>query len=81
MSCYCKYNYFSFPIHVCIAVMQTLEYPDVVSLCLVVGPSLVVGPLSHVDFKKWQCRMSLSLIFPNVTCQIQGEVMPNVTKF
>ena len=27
-------------------------------------------PMSHVDFKKWQCRMSLSLIFPNVTCRI-----------
>ena len=28
------------------------------------------GPMSHVDFKKWQCHMSLSLIFPNVTCRI-----------
>ena len=29
------------------------------------------GPvMSHVDFKKWHCRMSLSLIFPNVTCRI-----------
>ena len=25
------------------------------------------SPMSHVDFKKWQCRMSLSLIFFNVT--------------
>ena len=24
------------------------------------------GAMSHVDFKKWQCRMSLSLIFLNV---------------
>ena len=28
------------------------------------------SPMSPVDFKKWQCRMSLLLIFPNVTCQI-----------
>ena len=27
-------------------------------------------PMLPVDFKKWQCRMSLSLIFPNVACQI-----------
>ena len=27
-------------------------------------------PMSHADFKKWQCCMSLSLIFPNVTCRI-----------
>ena len=22
------------------------------------------SPMSHIDFKKWQCHMSLSLIFP-----------------
>ena len=27
-------------------------------------------PISHVDFKKWQCRMSLSLIFADVPCRI-----------
>ena len=27
-------------------------------------------PMSHVDFKKWQSSMSLSLIFPNVICRI-----------
>ena len=32
-----------------------------------VGPSAGGPPISHVDFKKWQCLMSLSLIFPNVT--------------
>ena len=26
------------------------------------------SPMSHVDFKKWQCRMSVSLIFSNATC-------------
>ena len=28
------------------------------------------SPMSHVDLKKWQGRMSLSLIFQNVTCRI-----------
>ena len=28
------------------------------------------SPMSHVDFKKWQCHMSMPLIFHNVTCQI-----------
>ena len=28
------------------------------------------SPMSHVDFKKWQCRMSLSLTLLNVACQI-----------
>ena len=27
-------------------------------------------PMSHVYFIKWQCLMSLSLIFPNVTCRV-----------
>ena len=27
-------------------------------------------PMSHVEFKKLQCRMSLSLINPYVPCQI-----------
>ena len=34
--------------------------------------------MSHVDFKKWQCRMSLSHIFPNVTCQIQEKAVSHV---
>ena len=34
--------------------------------------------MSHVHFKKWQCRMSLSLIFPNVTCQISEKAMSHV---
>ena len=29
------------------------------------------GLMSHVDFKKWQCRMSLLLIFLNVPYRIQ----------
>ena len=34
-------------------------------------PGLFGGfPMSHVDFKKWHCRMSLSLIFFNVTCRV-----------
>ena len=28
------------------------------------------SPMSHVNFKKWQCCMSSSFILPNVTCQI-----------
>ena len=32
-----------------------------------------------VEFKKWQFRMSLSLIFPNVTCQIKEKAMSHVT--
>ena len=28
------------------------------------------GPMSPVDFKKWQCRMCLSLIYAHVTCRI-----------
>ena len=35
-----------------------------------VGGDAVSPPMSHVDFKKWQYHMSLSRIFPNVTCQI-----------
>ena len=27
-------------------------------------------PMSHVDFKKRQCRVSLLIIFLNVTCRI-----------
>ena len=33
------------------------------------GPWLGV-PMSHVDFKKWQCHMSLSLLFLYVICRI-----------
>ena len=34
-----------------------------------VGPMTGV-PMSHVDFKKCQCRMSLSLIYAHVKCRI-----------
>ena len=34
--------------------------------------------MSHVDFKKLQCRISLSLIFPNVTCQIYEKATSHV---
>ena len=27
-------------------------------------------PMSRVDFNKWQCRMSLLLIFADVPCRI-----------
>ena len=37
------------------------------------------SPMSHVDFKKWQCCMSLSLIFSNVTCQNQEKALSHVT--
>ena len=36
------------------------------------------APMSHVDFKKWQCRMSLLLIFSNVTCRIEEKAMSQV---
>ena len=49
--------------------------------CIILGP--LIGPppppMSHVDFKKWQCHMSLSLIFPNVTCRIYEKAMSHVT--
>ena len=35
--------------------------------------------MSHVHFKKWQCCISLLLIFPNVTCRIYEMAMSNVT--
>ena len=35
-------------------------------------------PMSPVDFKKWQCRMALSLTFPTVTCRIQMKTMSHV---
>ena len=34
--------------------------------------------MSHVDFKKWQRHMALSLIFPNVTCRIKEKAMSHV---
>ena len=34
------------------------------------NPPLLGSPMSHVDFKKWQCHMSLSFIFSIVTCRI-----------
>ena len=43
-----------------------------VQLGAVMGPLMGGGggAMSHVDLKKWQRRMSLSLISPNVTCRI-----------
>ena len=38
-------------------------------------------PMLHVYSKKWQCRMSLSLIFSNVTCQIKEKSMLHVPLF
>ena len=38
-------------------------------------------PMSHVDFKKWQCQMSLSRIFFNVACRIKEMTMSPVTTF
>ena len=35
--------------------------------------------MSHVDFMKGQCCMSLSLVSPNFTCQIEEKVMSHVT--
>ena len=37
------------------------------------------SPVWHVYFKKWQCCMSLSLIFPNVACRILAKGMSHVT--
>ena len=37
------------------------------------------SPMSHVDFKKWQSRISLSFIFRNVTCQFLEKDMSHVT--
>ena len=37
--------------------------------------------MSHLDFKKWQCRMSLSLIFAKITCRIKERAMSHVTIF
>ena len=35
-------------------------------------------PMSPVDFKKWQCRMSLSLIYAHVSCGIKEMTMSHV---
>ena len=35
--------------------------------------------MSHVDFKKWQCRLFLSLKIPLVSCQIEVKTMFHVT--
>ena len=32
------------------------------------------SPMSHDDLKKWQCRMFLALILPNVTCQFKNRL-------
>ena len=39
------------------------------------------GPMSHVDFKKCQCRMSLSLNTSPVPCRIEEMSMSHVTIF
>ena len=36
-------------------------------------------PMLHVDFKKCQCRMSLSLMYAHVKCQIYEKAMSHVT--
>ena len=38
-------------------------------------------PMSHVDFEKWQYRMSLSPIFLHVTCRILKMTMSHVVIF
>ena len=43
--------------------------------------SLTVVPVSPVNFKKWQCRMSLSLIHAHVACQIYKMITSHVTVF
>ena len=54
-----------------------VTWSENVGLGLLVG--LLVGDLmSHVDFKKWQCCMSLSLIFPDVPCRIKEICMSPV---
>ena len=48
----------------------------------VVGPLTGGGggvPMSPVDFKKWQCHMSLPLSYARVACQIQEMTMSHVT--
>ena len=35
--------------------------------------------MSHVHLMKWQCHMSLSHVFPNVTYQIYEKAMSHVT--
>ena len=37
--------------------------------------------MSPVDFKKYQCRMSLSLIYAHVTCRIQEIALSHATIF
>ena len=34
--------------------------------------------MPHVNFKKWQNRMSLSLIFRNITCQLLKKAVSHV---
>ena len=53
------------PLSACLTWPSTRWWP-------LVGPLIIDGgsPMSHVDFKKWQCRLSLLSIVPDVTCQI-----------
>ena len=34
------------------------------------------APMSHVDFKKWQCRMSLSFTYPMSHVESKERVCP-----
>ena len=44
------------------------------------GP-LMEGPVSPVNFKKWQCCMSLLLIYAHVACQFKKMVLSHVVTF
>ena len=37
--------------------------------------------MSHVEFKKLQCRMALSLKLPFVPCRIEGKALSHVAHF
>ena len=37
------------------------------------------SPMSHLDFKKWQWRIALLLIFLNVRCRISEMTLSHVT--
>ena len=42
------------------------------------GPGRGGGPMLHVEFKKWQCRMYLSLIGPKSICPLSNLRNGNV---
>ena len=60
---------------------QSREYREIPIQVIFIGilDPLMGSPMSHVDFKKRECRMSLSLIFPNGTCHIKKKPMSHVT--